>query len=162
MQGYQKDAYPWDVDSQSLALQNRSSTWEHPYRQKWWAFTNSCQPSAGTNISLRHKAKMLRIIVCTRTTIVPLSWRIMGRPQAAKWQSTLTFIISLSLIGLIMVHFQYSGVLQGIWLATTLPNLFRVVCSGSSEKKLWEWSRMNIWAQERSRYNILGGSERLW
>ena len=110
----QEEAYLWNVDYQSLYPKNRSLALKVPQRKKLWALTNSCQPSAEPNISLRHKAKMLRMIACTRTTRVPLFWIKMGRPRVEKVKSTLKLGIYLSQIGLIMVKCHYSGVPQGI------------------------------------------------
>ena len=76
----QKDYYLWDVDYQSLAPKNRRSTRKFPQRQKLVALRASCQPSAGPNISLRHKGTMSGIISCIRTTTFTLFWRGMGRP----------------------------------------------------------------------------------
>ena len=53
------------------------------------------QLSSGTDILLHQKAKMLRIIVCTRTSRVPFFWRGMGRPLVEKGKSTLIFGICL-------------------------------------------------------------------
>ena len=140
-------AYIWYVYSQLLDPQNRSSTWKFLLRQKLWALVPSCQISAGPEILFYHKATVLRIVACTSTTRVPLFWIITGGPWVAKGQSTLTFGVFLSLIGLRMVKCQKSGFPQGIWLVTTWPNLFKVICSGSSETKSW--------SQGKSKYNIL-------
>ena len=109
-----EEAYLWDLDSQSLAPQNRSSTQKVPQRQKLWNLMTLCQLSAGPDILLRNKATMLRIISCTSKTIIPFFWRRLVRPRVVKVQSTLIFSIYSSTIGLRMVKFQYSVVPQGI------------------------------------------------
>ena len=91
----QEEAYLWDADSQLLAPQNRISTQNVLRRQKLWSLTISCQLSAETDIILRQKATMLRIIICTRTRRVSLFWIRMRRPRLEKLPTTLLFGTSL-------------------------------------------------------------------
>ena len=75
----QNEDYLFGVYSQSLAPKNWISTQKFPSRQKMWVLTTLCQPSAGPDISLRHKGEMSRIIACTRRTGFQLFWRSMWR-----------------------------------------------------------------------------------
>jgi hypothetical protein len=57
--------------------------------------------------------------------------------------------ISLLPVVLTRVTYHWSGVWLETWLETSWPNPCKVLCSGSSETKSWEWFLHRIQDQEK-------------